>query len=89
MKEKVTWICKKCGSKDFYTKAKGPHIGVYCSHCNAWLKWMKQGSGLKAKQTITDEPNRSPVKAIVETQLLKDEVRHVCEETEKDEVPWI
>lgn len=66
------WVCKNCGSTDFYTKAKGPHMGVYCCHCNKWLKWLKGGLGLKAKQTVIDEP--SPVKAIVETQLLKDEL---------------
>ena len=86
MKEKETWICKKCGSTDFYTKAKGPHMGVYCCHCNAWLKWLKGGCGLKAKQTIVDEPNSSPVKAIIETQLFKDELSHY--DIEDTEVPF-
>ena len=84
MKEKETWICKKCKSTDFYTKPKGPHMGVYCCKCNTWLKWMKGGSGLHAKQTINDELKLSPVKAIIETQLLKDDIKQA-----KDEAPWL
>ena len=83
----IDWICKKCGSTDFYTKPKGPHIGAYCSKCNAWLKWMPQGSGLTAKQTVIDEPTRSPVKAIIDTQELKDELHHY--DIEDNEVPWL
>ena len=84
MKEKETWICKCCGSKNFYTKAKGPHMGVYCCHCNKWLKWLKGGRGLKSKQTVIDE--LSPTKAIIETQSLKDELHHY--DIENTEAPF-
>lgn len=32
--------CKKCGSIDLYTENKGSSIGLYCSDCGAWIKWL-------------------------------------------------
>lgn len=92
MKEKETWICKNCGGKSFYTKAKGPHMGVYCSNCNKWLKWIKGGSGLKIEQTVFDELSTldlSPAKAIIEAKEIKDEARRAYEESLNNEVPWL
>lgn len=41
-------VCPKCGpalaGTGYTTKQKGPHIGAYCSRCNAWLKWLPKGS---------------------------------------------
>lgn len=34
--------CKHCGSKDTYTKEKGPHLGLYCSKCKKWIKWLSK-----------------------------------------------
>lgn len=31
--------CRKCGSNDLEERIKGPHIGVYCKNCGAWLGW--------------------------------------------------
>ena len=89
MKKEEIWECKKCGSKDFYTKPKGPHMGVYCSHCGTWLKWLKGGCGVKSKQNNRDEFNRSPVKTIIDAQSFKDEARHACVESLTDlEAPF-
>lgn len=32
--------CKKCGSLDLHTEVKGSNIGLYCSDCGAWIKWL-------------------------------------------------
>lgn len=32
--------CKKCGSVSLYTEQKGNNIGLYCSDCGAWIKWL-------------------------------------------------
>lgn len=32
--------CKKCGSISLYTEEKGNNIGLYCSDCGAWIKWL-------------------------------------------------
>lgn len=33
--------CKEHPTSGTTIKQKGPHIGVYCTHCNKWLKWIK------------------------------------------------
>jgi len=32
--------CTHCGSESLYTKQSGPHIGLYCSECSRWLRWL-------------------------------------------------
>lgn len=32
--------CKKCGSISLYAETKGNNIGLYCSDCGAWIKWI-------------------------------------------------
>lgn len=34
--------CKKCGSTDLFTKKKENNIGLYCSDCGAWIKWLNK-----------------------------------------------
>ena len=34
--------CTKCGSVDLYTQTKGNNIGLYCSDCGAWVKWINK-----------------------------------------------
>lgn len=34
--------CKKCGSTDLFTKEKGNNVGLYCSDCGAWIKWLSK-----------------------------------------------
>lgn len=33
--------CKKCGHESFHTKRVGPHLGLYCSKCGSWQKWVR------------------------------------------------
>lgn len=32
-------VCK-CGSKEFYKNKVGEHVGLYCSECGRWQKWL-------------------------------------------------
>jgi len=34
--------CKKCDSSDLFTKSSGNNIGLYCSDCGAWIKWLNK-----------------------------------------------
>ena len=30
----------KCGSESFFIQSKGSQIGLYCSVCGKWQKWL-------------------------------------------------
>lgn len=32
--------CKKCGCTTLYIENKGNNVGLYCSDCGAWIKWL-------------------------------------------------
>lgn len=36
-------VCPLCNSTDLFTEEKGPHLGLYCSKCHRWIKWVSQG----------------------------------------------
>lgn len=33
-------ICKRCNKEvNLLAKRVGPHVGLYCCECGAWIKW--------------------------------------------------
>lgn len=36
----MNFICGKCGSTSFYMQQKGMQVGMYCSSCGSWVKWI-------------------------------------------------
>lgn len=38
--------CKYCGSKDLVTDAKGNQLGLYCTVCGRWQKWLGKDEAL-------------------------------------------
>ena len=34
--------CTKCGCGNLFMKPSGSNIGLYCSNCGAWIKWMNK-----------------------------------------------
>ena len=36
----MNYECNKCGSTDFFTEPQGNNIGLYCSMCGKWKKWL-------------------------------------------------
>lgn len=46
------YVCKKCGSVSNFMRTKGTNVGVYCSDCKAWIKWVG-----KSEQRLLHEHN--------------------------------
>lgn len=52
--------CKKCGSVSLHTEEKGNNVGLYCSDCGAWIKWLGKDElrafehSKEEKQTMND-----------------------------------
>lgn len=36
------YVCKECGSIDVFLRKHGPHLGLYCGDCGAWIKWINK-----------------------------------------------
>lgn len=34
--------CKACDSIELFTEKKGPHMGLYCSDCGSFVKWLNK-----------------------------------------------
>lgn len=34
--------CPQCGCTQFVQRPKAMHMGLYCSECGRWIKWVKQ-----------------------------------------------
>lgn len=32
--------CSKCESADVFMEENGIHVGLYCSNCGKWIKWL-------------------------------------------------
>lgn len=39
----MEYICKKCNNKTYgNVQFKDKHIGLYCTNCNSWIKWLSK-----------------------------------------------
>lgn len=36
----VLYNCPRCSQNRFFMNRKGTQIGLYCSNCGAWVKWV-------------------------------------------------
>lgn len=36
------YACPKCGSMDVFLSPKNTHLGLYCSDCASWIKWISK-----------------------------------------------
>lgn len=60
------FICKKCANKDYYLKMRGFQVGLYCSHCGSWQKWVGKKDLLNYKSNghpIYGESDEVPLKS--------------------------
>lgn len=48
----MEYKCKKCGGETFETREKGPHIGLYCSNCYTWQKWLNKAQVIIVRKKI-------------------------------------
>ena len=44
--QKGVLICSACGNRKFEMRKVSTHIGLYCTQCGRWLKWVKKGSAV-------------------------------------------
>lgn len=49
------FFCEKCGSVDVFTDKVGPHTGLFCGDCGAWIKWLSGKELRLVKRQIEDE----------------------------------
>lgn len=60
------FICKKCANQDYYLKMRGFQVGLYCSHCGSWQKWVGKKDLLNYKSNghpIYSESDEVPLKS--------------------------
>jgi hypothetical protein len=38
--------CPHCGGANLYTEKVRRHLGIYCTACSKWIKWLSQGRPL-------------------------------------------
>lgn len=36
----MEYKCSKCGQTEMFTKKQGTQVGLYCSNCGKWQKWL-------------------------------------------------
>jgi hypothetical protein len=46
------FACRKCGSEMLFIKDNGTQVGLYCSDCGAWQKWLGKDEQRLAEQWI-------------------------------------
>jgi hypothetical protein len=73
--------CKKCGSLDLHIETKGSNVGLYCSDCGAWIKWLGKDE-LRAFENSQKEVHQKVVDASVNevgVNLIKKELNDLID----------
>ena len=55
----------KCGSMDFFTAPKGNNIGLYCSMCGKWKKWLGKDEAFLFEHNKEAEEQKRLTKRII------------------------
>lgn len=57
----------KCGSIDFFTEPQGNNIGLYCSKCGKWKKWLGKNEAFlfQHNQAVKKELTTRKIKVTV------------------------
>ena len=80
--------CKKCGSVSLYTKNKGNNVGLYCSDCGAWIKWLGKDE-LRAFEHSREEKQTMNDGVYVELFAVRDGIRYNAKIIDMKEVSTI
>ena len=80
--------CKKCGSVSLYTKNNGNNVGLYCSDCGAWIKWLGKDE-LRAFEHSREEKQTMNDGVYVELFAVKDGIRYNAKIIDINEVSTI
>ena len=46
------YVCKKCGSLDVFVQKRGNQIGLFCSDCGKWIKWLPKNEVALAERYV-------------------------------------
>lgn len=71
--------CKKCGSVSLYTENKGNNVGLYCSDCGAWIKWLGKDEARAFEHNKEENNTKSQTMndgVYIELFAVKDGVRY-------------
>lgn len=58
----IEYICKKCGDRNEGSiETKGTQIGLYCTNCGSWIKWLshKEYELRKAQEALQSKINHN------------------------------
>lgn len=77
--------CKKCGSTSLYTKENGNNVGLYCSDCGAWIKWIGKDE-LRAFEHSKEERQTMNDGIYMELFAVKDGIRYNAKIVDMKEV---
>lgn len=55
----------KCGSMDFFTEPQGNNIGLYCSMCGKWKKWLGKDEAFLFEHNETVKKQKQLEKRII------------------------
>jgi predicted metalloprotease len=55
------FICKRCGSSNIHIQENGTQIGLYCSDCGAWIKWLGKDDRRLAELQIQNNKDKNKV----------------------------
>ena len=78
--------CKKCGSIDLHTEAKGNNTGLYCNDCGAWVKWLGKDELRAFEYAMRDatkqerESVNNYIKSISEPLFTKEQLKQFYQE---------
>lgn len=77
------FVCKKCGSVIVHVKENGTQIGLYCSECGAWIKWLGKDDKRLAELQIQD--NKELDKVSESNEVSNDMVNKILDYVTKSE----
>ena len=69
----MNYECNRCGSIDFLTERRGCNIGLFCSMCGKWKKWLSKDEALAFQQS----------QATIESKYKTFSIECVCKATIK------
>lgn len=82
--------CKYCGHNFYKVKYVKPHVGLYCSSCGKWHKWLskqeKKEYGIITPEDLQEDNERLKAEKLNE---FRDEVlKKMINSIDDEELPW-
>lgn len=82
--------CKYCGDNFYKVKYVKPHVGLYCSGCGKWHKWLskqeKQKYGIITPEDLQENIEKSKAEMLDDFQDTV--LKNILNSVDDEEVPW-